>query len=140
MTQFDLSKVQSSSLTKGLQDLGTVTTSATYTITMPTAGSIVTQTLPLNFKRSDVMSVMRVNVVGHHLGSYWFPLMSSLTLFDGTIVGNSISNGYAMYFLVQGTTTGRNINIQFVNETVGASVTTPALTITIIARLYSYPW
>ena len=139
MAQFDLSKSQSSNLTPGLQDLGSIPpVTQTLSGTIPIAGSLST-TIYLNFPINQIISLVKINVSGGNLGAYWFPIMGTLGLLDYTNVAG-LSGGYYMYFTVQSSSTGRQITVQVANRTVGGNVTIPTLTFTVNAHLYNYSW
>lgn len=130
---FDITKIQNSSLTPGLQDLGAIPDVVlNFSGTIPING-ILTATMTIPFGKSNVISLIRVNVSGGNLGQYWQPIMGSAGMYDQP-------GKYFMYFSVQSSALGRQINIQFVNETVGATVVLPNLAITAHAHLYNYPW
>lgn len=134
----DLAGVQAHSGLAGLLDLGTVDSSPLTVngLVLSTGGSVsAVYNLPLDFARSDVISLINVTVAGATSGisNYTFPLTSYLSLYD-------FPGKYSMYFVVQSAARGRNVQLQFANQTVGASVTVPNLTINIHAHLYSYPF
>lgn len=139
MTQFDLSKSQSSSLTPGLQDLGAIPdVTQTFSGTIPISGQLYA-TIPLNFTTNKVISVIKINITGGNLGQYWFPIQGYLGLMDYVnLVARS--DAYYMLFTVQSASGGRQINVQVANGTVGATVTLPTLTFKVHAHLYSYGW
>lgn len=139
MTQIDLSKMQSSNLTPGLQDLGAIPdVTQTLTGTIPIGGKL-TFTIPLNFSTNKVISLIKLNVSGGNFGAYWFPVMGSLGLLDYTNLA-ARTGGYYMFFTVQSAAGGRQITAQLGNHTVGATVTIPTLTVTVHAHLYNYAW
>lgn len=132
MTQFDLSKIRSSSLLPGLQDLGSVTNSKSFSGTIP-VNSHLSTTLSLSFPRNDVISLVKFNILGEGIDSYWFPITGALGLF-------SSDHKFYVQITVQSATGGRQLNFAFANNTVGSTVTLPALTLTATAHMYSFPW
>lgn len=132
MTLIDYSKLRSSSLLPGLQDLGSVSNSITYSGTIPVLGSLTT-TLPLAFSSNKVLSLIKMNVTGAGCDTYWFPVIGSLGLF-------SVDHKYFIYVTVESYSGGRQLKIQFVNNTVGSTVTVPSLTFTATAHLFNFPW
>jgi hypothetical protein len=136
----DPSKIASLSETPGI---GTVagsplTFQTTFSGTIP-IGSSLSTTLPLTFARTDVMSLTRVNIAGGHVGALWFPVTGFAGVLDALVV-SPISSAYYMLFTITASGTGRTLNIEFINETVGATVALPTLTITAVVHLYDYPF
>lgn len=139
MTQFDITRIQSSSLTPGITSLGEpLTFTKTFSGTIPISGSLTT-TIPLTFGRSNVMSLTKVNVAGGNVGSYWFPVPGFAGIVDYTNLG-AVTGGYYMLFTITSTSSGRTMNVEFINETVGATVVLPTLTITVEVSLFDYPF
>lgn len=129
----DVSKIQSSSLAPGLQDLGAISdTTITYSGNIPAKGTTSTS-IPLNFSTNKVISLIRINIVGDGIDTIWFPLMGNLSVY-------SSAGNYIMYFTVQSSATGRVVNVLFVNNVSNAIVTVPTLTITAHAHLYNFAW
>lgn len=128
----DVSKLAANSQTPGISTMANnpLIFSTGFSGTIPISGSINT-TLPLSFVRTDVMSLLRVNVVGGSLGSLWFPVMGFAGLLDGS---------YYLLFTVTASSTGRVLNVEAINQTVGSTVTLPSLTITAVVDLYDYPF
>lgn len=134
----DLSKTQAYTGLSGLIDLDTVnSTPLTVTgLVLPTGGGVSgVYNIPLNYSSSSVISLINVTVSGASAGisDYTFPLIGELSLYD-------YPNNYSMYFVVTSATAGRNIQLQFANQTVSTSVTVPNLTINVHAHLYEYPF
>lgn len=139
MTQFDISKTQNSSLTPGITSISEpLTFTKTFSGTIPIGGSLST-TIPLTFGRSDVMSLIKVNISGGNVGGLWFPVTGFAGIQDFTNLG-AATGGYYMLFTVTSTSSGRTMNIEFINETSGATVVLPTLTITVEASLFDYPF
>lgn len=136
MTQLDITKLHSSSLTPGLQDLGSIPdTVLNYSGSIPIA-SINTATMTLAFPTNKVISLIKINIVGAGVDSLWFPLIGS----TGILTTTGVSGATYIYFTVQSSGGGRQINIQFVNDTAASVVTVSNLVITAHAHLYSYGW
>lgn len=136
---FDPKKIQASTLMPGLQDIGPAPQAILdINDTIPIGGTL-TRTMDLDLPRNDVIALVKLNVTGGNVGAYWIPVMGNAMIYDGTIAGAAISNGYLIYATVGSAPRGRRINLQFVNETVGAAVGIN-LRITAKAHLYAYPW
>ncbi len=134
----DLSKTQAYTGLSGLIDLTTVdaTPLSVNGLVLPTGGGVSSvYNIALPYSSSDVISLINVTVGGASAGisDYTFPLIGTLSLYD-------YPNSYSMYFVVQSASGGRNIQLQFANQTVGSSVTVPNLTINAHAHLYNYPF
>lgn len=131
----DITKTQAASSISGFQDLGT----ATGSITIGSYSSPVhsTQAFSFNvpFSRNDVISVMRIQVLGLSapIGNYWYPLQGSLTF-------NDVSDGLQVNFTVTSAGSGRTITVTLYNNTAGATVIVPTLTINAYAHIYSFPF
>lgn len=139
MTQIDLDKLQAANFMPGLTVLGDpLTFSKPFTGSIPILSSINT-TLPLPFSRQDAISLIEVNIAGGHMGALWFPVAGFAGIEDALSV-SPFSSAYYMLFTVTAAASGRNLNIEFINETVGAVVNLPSLTITAKVHLYTYPF
>lgn len=135
----DLSKLHSSSLTRGVTTIGDpLTFTKSFSGTIPVSSSLST-TIPLTFGRSDVMSSTRVNVTGGNVGSLWFPVRGATGVLD-FLTPSTSSGGYYMLFTITSTSSGRTMNVEFINETVGSTVVLPSLTITVVVKLFDYPF
>lgn len=136
----DISKLAANSQTPGIGTMANnpLTFSTGFSGTIPISSSIST-TLPLTFPRTDIMSLVKVNVTGGHLGSLWFPVTGAAGLLDALTV-SPLANAYYLLFTVIASATGRTLNIEAINETVGSTVALPSLTITATVHLYEYPF
>lgn len=133
MTQIDPGKIQSSSLTPGLQDLGSAPEATiTYSGTIP-AKSYLQTTIPLVFPHGNVIGSVRLHITGtgRTVDNYWFPINGTYQI---------IVPQYIIFVTVGPTTNGRLVTLKFVNNLNNAPVTLPTLTITADAHMYNYPW
>lgn len=137
----DLSKTQSASFLKGLQDLGTVdVTKNLGTVTIGANSNNTLTPIVIPFGRTDVISAIRVNITGTtYIGSYWFPLFGYTLIQDMALGFGGSTPNYCFTITEQSNSGGRQLTLQFINNT-GAGVTTPNLTINIHAHLYEFPW
>lgn len=134
---FDLSKLQASSLTPGITTVGEpLSFSTTFSGTIPINGSLTT-TLNLVLPGVDLMANIRVNVTGGNIGALWFPITGATVI---TGEKNSIGSGYSMLFTVTASSSGRVLNIAFLNRTAAATVTLPTLTINAVVQPYTFPF
>jgi hypothetical protein len=133
----DISKIQSSSLTPGIQDLGALPDIvSTFNGTIPAKGTLTT-TIPIPFPNSKVMSLIKVNISGGKAGAFWFPVIAGLTILD---YNPAISSNYGILAYVTGSGSGRVLNLVFVNDLNNATQALPNLTITVRAHLYNFAW
>jgi hypothetical protein len=137
----DVSKLAAASAFAGLQNIGNViaTTAISGAIN---AGqySTLTTSVTLDFPTDQVISCIRFQcpgpMVSAGINQYWFPLPGSTVLYEYTY-------GYFIELYVQSSQSGRQVNINLVNNNVGnnfGSITFTNWMLYVVAELYSYPF
>lgn len=143
MTTIDLTKVQAASFLPGLQDLGSPADQSYHlgAVTIP-AGGVTNLSVVVPFSRSDVFSQIRVAFSGmsNVSSSEWIPLFGQTTVGDVNQTAFSPAASYYVIMQVVSNSAGRQINLQFANNTSSSIVTTPDLTLLVHSHLYAYPW
>lgn len=133
----EIEGMQMSSGISGLIDIGQVPNSLNVNgLVLPTGGGVSSSfNIPLVFPENDLFSIINIQILGASAGisNFWFPIIGHIGLLD-------FPNNYYVYAVVQSANNGRNIVLQFENNTVGSSVTVPNLTINVIAHMYKYPF
>lgn len=138
MTQFDVSKVQSSSLSPALQDLGAVPNVIyNYPGGVIAAGGVYVFTVVIPFTRNNIISLIKVNISGGAYANYWFPIIAQRTVWDQTI---NTSGGVLVVMNVKSDPGGRAVTVQLLNWLNNAAVTAAPATFTFSAHMYNYPW
>lgn len=132
MTQFDVSKTRSASVSPGITSLSSpLTFTKAFSGTIPISGTLTTS-LDLTFGKSDVLVDVIVNVVGSSFDNYWFPVSGLADMYDFT-------HGYDIVVTSKGTTTGRKLYFDFVSNT-AASTISINLTLTAEVNFSDYPF
>jgi hypothetical protein len=138
----DISKIQSASFLPGLRDLGPIAPISHNigVVTIPSNGNTTLSPIVIPLPRNDVISSLRVNLTGtNNIGSYWIPLFGMTVIGDVALAESSAAN-YYIIDTVQSNANGRQLTLEFVNNTSNSVVTTPNLTINIAGHIYEFPW
>lgn len=141
MTDIDFSKIGAASFWPGLQNVGTISGTATITGTLnkspdTTGGSScsnMTGAILVPLPNPNVISALRINMpdANGQLATRWFPLFGTTELTDTTA-------GWKLIMYVGAYQTGRIIYINFVSLSV--SNITISQRLNIYGHLYSYPF
>lgn len=138
--RIDLSKLQGASFMPGLTTIGLPLPFQTVIPAQPIPiGSSIQTTLSLILPKVDAMTSIRVNILGGNLGAFWFPVTGFFGALDALSV-SPLQFAYYILFTVTGTPTGRNLNIEVINETAAAIVNIPTLTINVSVETTDYPF
>ena len=136
----DITKIATASFMPGLQNQGQISTTAYISGTLNATGtdtttSNMTGQIFLTLPDPTVISLFRVNLPDSagQLASRWFPLIGTVELTDNT-------NHFRLVMFVQGTTTGRAINYNFVSISTSSGYTASNYRINIYGHLFSYPF
>ena len=137
----DITKIATASFMPGLQNAGQTSGTASIAGTIDASPSYKTNTSNLTgtifvpLPDPTVISLFRVNLPDSagQLASRWFPLIGTVELTDNT-------NHFRLVMFVQGTTTGRAINYNFVSISTSSGYTASNYRINIYGHLFSYPF
>lgn len=137
----DFTKIAAASFWPGLQNVGTISGTATITGTInaspDTSGGVacsnMTGSVTVNLPDPKVISILRVNLPDAHgqLATRWFPLFGTAELTDSTA-------GWKLIMYVGSYRFGRVIYFNFVSLSVSSISINQRLNI--YGHLYSYPF
>jgi len=138
----DISKVHQASFMPGLTDLGTIDLNFDASFSVPGLGS-TTKTFVVPFKRSDVLSNIRIMFTGsNHIDNIWIPIFGPTFIFDSVYTPNfshDASLSYTFTVYVKSHPLGRQI-VMFIANNGGLTMALPNLVMNVHAHVYEYPF